>query len=65
MRTIQRRRRYVTRKALALLRPVLRYSEHRDGYVLRLVGNRIGPVLRRDRRRGQRPFDRVNRRRRT
>jgi len=39
------------------MRPLLRYSDSRDAYVLRRVGHRVGPVLRRDRRRGQRAFD--------
>jgi hypothetical protein len=29
-----------------MLRPFLRYSASRDAYVLRGVGNRVGPVLR-------------------
>jgi hypothetical protein len=29
-----------------VLRPVLRFSATRDAYVLRIVGNRLGPVLR-------------------
>lgn len=32
---------------IVLLRPLLRYSSHRDAYVLRLIGHRHGPVLRR------------------
>jgi hypothetical protein len=31
--------------ALALLRPFFRFSSSRSAYVLRLVGNRRGPVL--------------------
>jgi hypothetical protein len=42
-----------------LMRPILRYSVARDAYVLRVVGRRVGPVLRLDRRprrdRGPRP----------
>ena len=53
MRTDPRPRRYVPLPALILTRPVLRYSHSREAYVLRLVGNRTGPVLRRDRRAGQ------------
>ena len=30
---------------LAVLRPLFRYSAGRDAYVLRIVGNRFGPVL--------------------
>ena len=33
------------------MRPLLRYSRGRDAYVLRLAGDRAGPVLRRERRR--------------
>ena len=47
-----------------MIRPVLRYSAYRDAYVLRAVGNSVGPVLRVDRRvRRSRPFDGVDRRR--
>jgi hypothetical protein len=50
MRTVRRPRRYVSRRWLALLGPVLRYSASRDAYLLRGVGRRYGPVLRLDRR---------------
>ncbi len=50
MRTIKRPRRYLSRHWLGLLRPALRYSVSRDAYILRGVGNRIGPVVRLDRR---------------
>jgi hypothetical protein len=30
---------------LILLKPLFRHSYSRDAYVLRVVGNRIGPVL--------------------
>jgi len=33
-----------------LMRPMMRYSWSRDAYVLRVVGGRMGPVLRMDRR---------------
>jgi hypothetical protein len=46
----QRPRRYVSRYWLVLLTPVLRYSATRDAFVLRAIGNSIGPVLRVDRR---------------
>jgi hypothetical protein len=49
--------------ALVLTRPVLCYSNSREAYVLRLVGNRTGPVLRRDRRDRQIPYVGVERRR--
>jgi hypothetical protein len=51
MRTDPRPRRYVTVSTLAVMRPLLRYSTGRDAYVLRLAGNRAGPVLRPERRR--------------
>jgi hypothetical protein len=35
---------------LAGSRPLFRYSYSRDAYVLRLVGRRLGPVIRRNRR---------------
>lgn len=46
----QRPRHYVSRTTLALARPLFRYSLSRDAYVLRLIGNSRGPVLRRERR---------------
>jgi len=42
---------------------VLRYSPTRDAYVLRFIGRRLGPVLRRDRRRRERAFNGAERRR--
>jgi hypothetical protein len=45
-----------------VLRPLLRYSVTREAYVLRGVGNSLGPVLRADRRRRRRRFDGVERR---
>jgi hypothetical protein len=64
MRTVKRPRRYLAQQRLMLIRPVLRYSAYRNAYVLRGVGNRVGPVLRLDRRpRRPRPFDGVERRR--
>jgi hypothetical protein len=50
MRTQQRPRRYVASYWLLALKPVMRYSATRDAYVLRVVGNSTGPVLRADRR---------------
>jgi hypothetical protein len=41
---------------LRVLTPLFRYSPTRDGYVLRLLGRHVGPVLRPDRRRRQLPF---------
>jgi hypothetical protein len=52
----QRPRHYVSGITLALMRPLFRYSVSRDAYVLRLIGNSSGPVLRRERRRLQREF---------
>jgi hypothetical protein len=62
MRTVKRPRHYVARHWLLLARPLFRYSTVRDAHVLRGVGRRMGPVLREDRRHGQR-FDGVERRR--
>jgi len=47
-----------------MLRPLLRYSVTREAFVLRVVGNSIGPVLRPDRRRRARRqhFDGIERR---
>jgi hypothetical protein len=63
MRTVQRPRHYVSARRLTLFRPFLRYSSSRRAFVLRVIGGRVGPVLRVDRRpeRG-RPFDGVERR---
>jgi hypothetical protein len=65
MRTAKRQRRYVARRWLLLMRPLLRFSAPRDAYVLRGVGRRTGPVLRQDRRLTRRPreFDGIERRR--
>jgi hypothetical protein len=46
----QRPRHYVSRSTLALARPLFRYSLSRDAYVMRVIGNTQGPVLRRERR---------------
>ena len=50
MRSAARPRRYIPRDGLLVLRPRLRYSLRRDAFVLRLVGNSVGPVLRPERR---------------
>jgi hypothetical protein len=42
--------------------PVLSYSLRREAYVVRVVGNYVGPVLRREYRRGQLPYDGPERR---
>ncbi len=52
MRTAKRPRRYVDRRTVVVARPLLRYSEPRDAYVLRFVGRKWGPVLKIDRREG-------------
>jgi hypothetical protein len=49
MRTSPRPRRELHPALLRLLLPLLRYSTTRDAYVLRGIGNRRGPVLRRRR----------------
>jgi hypothetical protein len=56
MRTAHRPRRYLSSPTLVVSRPFFRYSVTRDAYVLRFVGNKRGPVLRRDRRRTNREF---------
>ena len=43
----KRPRRTVAPALVGLFRPFLRYSSSRDAYVLRLIGTRRGPVLRR------------------
>ena len=64
MRTVPRPRRYVSTRRLALCRPLLAFDDWRDAYVLRGLGNRVGPVLREDRRRsGGVLFDGPDRRR--
>jgi hypothetical protein len=63
MRTQQRPRRYVARHWLVVLKPVLRYSATRDAFVLRAVGNSLGPVLRVNRRRGASVYEGAERRR--
>ena len=42
----ERPRRHVSPALIRGLRPVLRYSPTRNAYVLRAVGNRMGPVMR-------------------
>lgn len=53
MQRTARPRRYVAPGLLFVLRPLLRYSYGRSAYVLRIVGEHRGPVLRQDRRRLQ------------
>jgi hypothetical protein len=50
VRTVKRPRRYVARQWLVLASPLFTYDSSRDAYLLRLVGDRVGPVLREDRR---------------
>jgi hypothetical protein len=59
----RRPRHYVSRVTLILVRPLFRHSVSRDAYVLRLIGNSRGPVLRRERRRVQREHPGPERRR--
>jgi len=64
MRSAERPRRYLARHWLLILRPLLRFSVTRDAFVLRGIGSSRGPVLRPERRRRrQRPFEGVDRRR--
>jgi hypothetical protein len=56
MQSIGRPRRYVSPVRLYAMFPLLRFSYERGAYVLRFVGETRGPVLRKDRRRGQREF---------
>jgi hypothetical protein len=58
----QRPRRYIAHHWLVLLRPIFRHSASRDAFVLRVVGNQRGPVLRIDRRRRPQPFEGSDRR---
>jgi hypothetical protein len=53
MQRTARPRHYVSRGVLFVLRPFLRYSYSRDAYVLQIIGERWGPVLREDLRRRQ------------
>ncbi len=52
MRSSPRPRRYVSSVTLTLWRPLMTFDEWRQAYVLRAIGDRHGPVLRLDRRRG-------------
>ena len=61
-RDVARPRRYLRRPLLILLRPAFRHSLTRDAYVLRGVGNRLGPVLRENRRHHELPIEHVERR---
>jgi len=50
LRTVRRPRHYVSKHWLVLLWPAFRRNDRRDAYVLRVVGRRVGPVLRPNRR---------------
>jgi len=50
LRTVPRRRHYLSHRGLVFLAPLFRYCPLRDAYILRLVGRWTGPVLRVDRR---------------
>ena len=62
MQRTARERRYVSPASLTLRRPFLRWDMSRSAYVLRVVGEHRGPVLRPNRRRAQRPFEGHDRR---
>ena len=62
MQRIPRPRRYVSPVRLYALMPVLRFSYERGAYILRLIGETRGPVLRKDRRRAQATFTGPDRR---
>ena len=62
MRAPDRPRWYVKPLLLSALRPAFRYCERRRAYVLRLFGQRLGPVLRADRRGKSSEFDGPERR---
>jgi hypothetical protein len=66
MRRVKRPRRYVRSRWLTLLSPVFTYNYRRKAFVLRGIGQQLGPVLRVDRRvRREGPPDRIELRRRT
>lgn len=50
MRSVPRQRHYLSATAITLCKPVMCFDLPRDAYVLRVVGRRMGPVLRQDRR---------------
>jgi len=56
MNSIGRPRQYVSPARLYAMFPVLRFSYERGAYVLRVVGETRGPVLRKNRRRGHKTF---------
>ncbi len=40
-----RKRRAISSRSVTLIRPIFRFSVSRDAYVLRVVGDWVGPVL--------------------
>jgi hypothetical protein len=62
MQSFGRPRQYVSAARLYAMFPLLRFSYERGAYVLRFVGESKGPVLRKDRRRGQHKFSGADRR---
>lgn len=46
MRHTPRPRRHVPPSVLVALRPLFRYDPGRDAAILRVIGHRVGPVLR-------------------
>ena len=62
MQSIGRPRQYVSSVRLYAMFPLMRFSYERGAYVLRFVGETRGPVLRKDRRRGQQEFGGADRR---
>jgi hypothetical protein len=40
-----RKRRMISSRSVTLIRPIFRFSVGRDAYVLRVVGDWVGPVL--------------------
>jgi hypothetical protein len=66
MRRVRRPRRYVHSRLLTLLSPAFTYNYKRNAYLLRGIGQHVGPVLRVERRvRREGPPDRIEMRRRT
>ncbi len=56
MRSTPRPRRYLGSASFVIARPFFRYDYWRDAHVLRVIGHRSGPVIRRDRRRQRSQF---------
>ncbi|HEY6526653.1 MAG TPA: hypothetical protein VIY10_22900 [Solirubrobacteraceae bacterium] len=62
MHSIGRPRQYVSPARLYAMYPFLRFSYERGAYILRVIGETKGPVLRKDRRRSQGAFRGTERR---